>query len=133
MAIKRDQADKWFSDVVRAKANWCCESCGKEFGGRSSGLHCAHIYGRANKSTRWSLDNAVSLCYTCHRTYTEHPLDFKSWLDTYLGGGALDRLTEKRRAVLKTNKALREQISAHYKAEYDKMQSDDGYEPVSYN
>lgn len=131
MGIKRDNADKWFSDVVRAKADWACECCGKEFGGRSSGLHCAHIYGRANKSTRWSLDNAVSLCYGCHRTFTEHPLDFKNWLDGYLGSGHIERLTEKRRAVLKTNKALRDEIASHYKEQYELMAQ--GNDPVSYN
>lgn len=56
MAIKRDQADKWFSDVVRQKANYTCEHCHKT----DSRMECAHIYGRRLKSVRWSLDNAVA-------------------------------------------------------------------------
>ena len=42
MAIRRDAADKWFSDVVRKKAGYVCEHCHK-VGAR---MECAHIYGR---------------------------------------------------------------------------------------
>ena len=71
--IKRDAADHYFSLCVRAKAGFKCEFCGKEFPGPDQGLHCAHIVGRRNASTRWSLDNAVSLCYYHHRYFTENP------------------------------------------------------------
>jgi hypothetical protein len=57
MAIKRDAADKWFSNVVRKKAGYVCEHCHKV----DARMECAHIYGRAAKSVRWSLDNAVCL------------------------------------------------------------------------
>ena len=46
MPIKRDAADKWFSDVVRQKAGFQCEHCGKQDGR----MECAHIWGRAAKS-----------------------------------------------------------------------------------
>jgi hypothetical protein len=90
MAIKREACDKWFSDVVRAKAGWCCEYCGKSFGGASAGLHCAHIFGRANKSTRWSLDNAVSLCAYHHDFFGKNPVSFADWLSGYYGEGHMD-------------------------------------------
>ena len=61
MAIKRDAADKWFSDVVRQKAGFQCEHCGKKDGR----MECAHIWGRAAKSVRWSMDNALCLCHYC--------------------------------------------------------------------
>ena len=32
MAIKRDEADKWFSNVVRLNRQMACEKCGKEGG-----------------------------------------------------------------------------------------------------
>ena len=51
MAIKRDAADKWFSDVVRQKAGFVCQNCKKS----DARMECAHIYGRAAKSVRWSL------------------------------------------------------------------------------
>ena len=90
MAIKRDAADKWFSDVVRLKSESTCEHCGK-FGRQE----CAHIYGRAAKSVRWSLDNAVCLCHYCHRTFTANPLDFSRWCMEHLGPGHMELLREK--------------------------------------
>ena len=124
MAIKREACDKWFSDVVRAKAGWCCEYCGKSFGGASAGLHCAHIFGRANKSTRWSLDNAVSLCAYHHDYFGKNPVSFADWLSGYYGEGHMDILREKRNQILKTNQQLRKEISDHYRAEYRNIEQD---------
>jgi hypothetical protein len=133
MAIKRESCDKWFSDVVRAKAGWACEYCGKEFGGPSAGLHCAHIYSRANKSTRWSLDNAVSLCAYHHDFFGKNPVTFADWLSQYFGEGHMEILREKRNGILKTNQQLRKEISDHYRGEYRKMLDNEDYDPESYN
>jgi hypothetical protein len=133
MAIKRESCDKWFSDVVRAKAGWACEYCGKDFGGPSMGLHCAHIYSRSNKSTRWSLDNAVSLCAYHHDFFGKNPVTFADWLSQYFGEGHMDILREKRNAILKTTKELRKEVSDHYRGEYRKMLEDEDYKPESYN
>lgn len=129
MAIKREACDKWFSDVVRKKANHVCESCG------ISGvtMDCAHIYGRRAKSVRWSLDNAVSLCRGCHRKFTENPIDFTHWLNEYLGEGHMELLNEKRNHLMKTTKTLRKEIATHYRLEFKKMEADEHYEPVSFN
>ena len=86
MAIKRDAADKWFSDVVRKKAGHVCESCGKVEGR----MECAHIYGRSAKSVRWSMDNAVCLCHYCHMKFTANPLEFTKWLEETLGQGHME-------------------------------------------
>lgn len=133
MAIKREACDKWFSDVVRAKAKWSCEFCGRDFGGPSAGLHCAHIYGRANKSTRWSLDNAVSLCAYHHDFFGKNPVTFADWLSQYFGEGHMEILREKRNAILKTTKELRKEVSDHYRGEYRKMLENEDYDPESYN
>jgi hypothetical protein len=126
--IKREACDKWFSDVVRRKANSTCEHCGIQ--GR---MECAHIYGRANKAVRWSMDNAVSLCHYCHRTFTGNPVDFHLWLLDYLGQGHMDILIEKKNMILKTNKILRKEISDHYRGEFRKMEEDQTHVPESYN
>ena len=126
--IKREACDKWFSDVVRRKANSTCEHCGIQ--GR---MECAHIYGRSNKAVRWSMDNAVSLCHYCHRTFTGNPVDFHLWLLDYLGQGHMDILIEKKNMILKTNKILRKEISDHYRGEFRKMEADQTYVPESYN
>jgi hypothetical protein len=129
MAIKRDAADKWFSDVVRKKADHVCESCSK-VGGR---MECAHIYGRSAKSVRWSLDNAVCLCHYCHMRFTANPLEFTKWLEETLGQGHMEMLREKWQVLMKTNKELRKEIAKHYREEFKKMDQDEKYEPISYN
>jgi len=129
MAIKRDAADKWFSDVVRKKAGHVCESCNKVEGR----MECAHIYGRAAKSVRWSLDNAVCLCHYCHMRFTANPLEFTMWLEETLGEGHMEMLREKWQVLMKTNKQLRKEIAKHYREEFKKMDEDENYEPVSYN
>lgn len=132
MGIKRDAADSWFSKCVRIRAGWKCESCNKQYTPSDTGLHCAHIFGRANKSTRWDMGNALALCYACHQRYTANPLDFERYVRTYLGGGHLDRLNERRRVLLKTNKALRDEISKHYRDEYRKAEQDPDYKIIGY-
>ena len=129
MAIKRDAADKWFSDVVRKKAGHVCESCNKVEGR----MECAHIYGRSAKSVRWSLDNAVCLCHYCHMKFTANPLEFTRWLEETLGEGHMEMLREKWQVLMKTNKQLRKEIAKHYRQEFKKMDEDEKYEPISYN
>ena len=129
MRIKREACDRWFSNVVRLKANHACESCGAV----NVRTECAHIYGRREKSVRWSMDNAVCLCHKCHRKFTENPLDFAYWVNSYLGEGHMNILNEKRNVLLKTNQALRKEIATHYRLEYKKMVKDEHYSPVSYN
>ena len=129
MGIKREACDKWFSDVVRLKANYVCESCGKVYGRKE----CAHIYGRAAKSVRWSLDNAICLCHYCHREYTANPLEFTAWLEKHMGEGHMEMLREKWQVKMPTNKLLRKEIAKHYREEHKKMVEDEHYSPVSYN
>lgn len=44
----------------------------------------------------------------------------------------MDILREKRRAILKTNAALRKEIAAHYRQEYRRMENDGNYTLVNY-
>ena len=129
MGIKREACDAHFSTVVRRKANFTCECCGKTDGQ----MDCAHIWGRRCKSVRWSLDNAVCLCRGCHQYYTENPLAFSTWLSTAIGETAMDILNEKRNILMKTTKLLRKEIAKHYLSEIKKMDLDSNYQPISYN
>ena len=133
MAIKREACDKWFSDCIRHKSNYQCEHCGKGFEGLMQGFECCHIYGRANKSTRWSADNAVALCGGCHRHFTEHPLAFIDWLTETLGEGHMDILREKKNTILKTNQLLRAEVAKHYREEFRRMESTNSFDLVSWN
>ena len=130
--IKRDAADSAFSKCVRLRANWRCEHCEKQYDSSSTGLHCAHIYGRANKSTRWDMGNAVALCCHCHQTFTANPLDFHQWLHAYLGEGHMELLRERKNQIFKTTKAIRAEIAKHYREEYRKLEADPNYKIIGY-
>lgn len=92
-----------------------------------------HIYGRARKSTRWSMDNSVAGCYACHQHFTSHPLEFTRFLEGYLGQGHLDLLREKANSPMRTNKALRAEIAKHYREEFKAWEADNSYRMESYN
>ena len=127
MAIKRTNADIWFSKAVRLR-DGACLVCGTD-----QSLECAHIYGRRRKIVRYSMDNAVTLCHHHHRVMTENPLAFSGWLETELGAGHLELLTEKCRGILKENKAVRDEIANHYREEIRKKEQNPDYVMVSYN
>ena len=127
MGIKREACDAWFSKCVRHRDQHRCVYC---FG---EGTDCAHIYGRAKKSVRWSMDNAITLCRYHHRYFTANPIEFHDFLLKTWGEGHMDILREKANAVLKTNKILRKEISDHYRAEFRKAEADPVYEIVSWN
>ena len=129
MPIKRDAADKWFSDVVRQKAGYQCEHCGKQDGR----MECAHIYGRAAKSVRWSIDNAMCLCHYCHKVFTANPFEFTGFCMDKYGAGHMEMLREKWNVLMPTTKKLRAEIAKHYRQEHAKMLQDEDYEPISYN
>ena len=127
MAVKREACDNWFSKCVRHRDQHRCQYCFKE------GTDCAHIYGRAKKSVRWSMDNAVTLCRYHHQWFTSNPVAFTDWLTKLYGEGHMDILREKANALLKNNKLLRKEISDHYRAEFRKAEADPDYEIVSWN
>jgi len=108
MSIKRSNADAAFSEAIRLNKNHTCEHCGRQ--GRTE---CAHIVGRREKTLRWCADNALSLCHSCHRHFTENPLDFTDWLREHIGEGMLEILQEKRRGILKDNKSTRDEVARH--------------------
>ncbi len=127
MAVKRDQADVWFSKCIRARDAACCY-CGK-----TETLEAAHIYGRRLKSVRWSMDNCLALCHHHHRYFTEQPIEFNNWLVKLYGHGHMDLLQEKARAIFKTTAMIRKEIARHYRVEFQKKESDPDYEIISYN
>ena len=133
MALKRDTTDKWFSDCIRLRANWTCEHCGAEFHGPDKAIQCAHIISRKHNVLRWCADNAVSLCGSCHATFTDSPPEFTHWLESHLGEGHLEILKDKKRGILKLNKGVRKEISDHYRLEFKRMESEGTNDLISWN
>jgi len=125
--VKREACDVHFSKAVRHRDHNRCVYC---FG---EGTDCAHIYGRAKKSVRWSLDNAVCLCRYHHRYFTANPVEFTDFLTNTWGHGHMDLLREKANQIYKTTKELRKEISAHYREQLKLAEADPNYEIVSWN
>ena len=126
MAIKLWPADRQFSDAIRLSRHYVCEHCGVQ-GGKKGGdlpqIECCHIYGRRHAATRWDTLNALAMCHSCHRSFTECPVAFTRFLEEYVGAGYLQILNEKRNGIFKNNKAIRAEITAHYRNEIKLMEA----------
>jgi len=134
MGIKISEADKQFSLAVRMSAKWKCEHCGLQGGPtlETKKMECCHLIGRRNASTRWDTFNAICMCTTCHRTFTEEPKLFADFITAYYGPKRWDILYEKKRAILKNNQATRKEVAAHYRAAVKRLAENEDYEVVSW-
>ena len=129
MGLKRDPLDKIFSDLVRERADWTCECCGREYPERKGmGLHCSHYWGRRNRATRWYGDNCFAHCFACHQRLGGNPHDFADWVRNQLGDTRYDELKLRANGVRKYTKADKEDMKKHFKAqlEYIKRRRSEG-------
>ncbi len=70
------KATKLHSELVRTVGY--CEACFRL--PPQVQLQCAHIQGRKSSATRTLLINACCLCASCHRIFTDKPLNFSRWI-----------------------------------------------------
>jgi hypothetical protein len=85
--IKRDPADKLFSEYIR-KRDGRCVRCGKK-----EGLQCSHFWGRAREITRFDTINCDCLCGSCHARW-EHQKEIHINGDLVMGEYALWKLEQ---------------------------------------
>ena len=125
MGIKITPADSWFSKCVRARANWCCERCHKQYDASSTGLHNSHYHGRGNWSVRFDKENCEALCYSCHMYVTANPHEHHKRCLQKLGGGSYDLLNERKNDIGLAKEYRRTKgkgsIATHFKLEYEKL------------
>lgn len=119
MSIKITAADRNFSLAVRTQADWQCQHCGKQGGPHNdtAKMECAHLIGRRSAVTRWDMANAVCLCHTCHRDFTEQPKLFTDWVEAEQGKDHWQSLYIKHRTLVKNTKGNRDLVSRHYLTE----------------
>ena len=79
------------------------------------------------------MDNALCLCRHHHDFFGANPVAFTDFLTRHYGQGHMDLLREKASGHMKTTKALRLEISAHYREENKKKAIDSTYQVISYN
>lgn len=102
------ELDKAWSLLVKHKAKWKCEVCGKR-----DYLNSHHVFTRRNKSVRWSIMNGVCLCpshHTLSSKFSAHgtPVTFNDWLIKKRGQNYVDILTIKANSIHKWHKFEKE-------------------------
>lgn len=90
--IKITALDKLFSEYIRTRDNWACRRCLAKHPPPTNALHCAHIFTRSKKSTRFDPENAVALCYGCHSFLDRNPLEKYDWYIKNFSQEKFDRL-----------------------------------------
>lgn len=110
MKIKRKKADVVFSELVRNRANWVCESCGKDKSHDKQYFDCAHIMGRRSVGLRWHPCNALGLCRSCHIFYTGHPFDWADFCRERYGDDRVSELRLISTRPVHWSKKVREEI-----------------------
>lgn len=132
MKIYIDKRDTVFSKIIRLRAKWNCERCGKyfQFG---HGLQASHFFSRRHKSTRWDFDNCAAHCFACHQHLGGNPIDFTNWIRKYLGDGRYEILQEKHQRIVKRTKADLEALYQHLKQQLVALEADPDYSVVSYD
>lgn len=117
-------ATKLHSTLVRSVK--ICESCFYECPcvdqfkhTKDCKLTCAHIQGRTASATRTLLINAFSLCYSCHRIYTDKPLNFSRFITGTWAQEYRELLLQLSNTMTKVNWTDRLQELKQYKTELE--------------
>ena len=95
------KATRLHSLVVRSRGK--CEACGEADYAR---LQCAHIIPRRYNATRTDEGNALCLCWTCHRRFTDWPLEWANFVEEKVGLSYYNHLKRKAQAGVKVNDAF---------------------------
>ncbi len=120
--MKITKQDKVFSQLVRERANWTCERCGKVFPeGYRQGLHCSHTYSRTKASTRLHQLNASAHCHGCHTFFGDNPVLFAEWIEDHLRKDKAQYLRHRAHQIVKKTKAYKEEEYKHLKKELARM------------
>lgn len=101
--------DNKFSNFVRARAGWCCESCHKKFISPTIFLQCAHFIRRGHKATRFDPRNAVALCVDCHKFFDgAGKNEFAVFMKKLLGAAQFAALELLGKTIKKESEAIAE-------------------------
>ena len=132
MKIRIDKRDTVFSKLIRLRARFNCERCGRYFP-KGHGLQCAHIFSRRHQSTRYDPDNACALCFTCHQYFGEHPTIFTAWVKKRLGDGCYSLLEARHSTIIKRTKSDAESLYQHLKEQYVALQEEPNHQVTAYD
>jgi len=96
--IRVSRLDAEFAKAIKERDGWACRLCGRS---KEAGyaMHCAHVFTRRARSTRWDPQNAFTLCFVCHRFAHEWPLLFHMNVREWLGDAVYEALADRARRV----------------------------------
>jgi 5-methylcytosine-specific restriction endonuclease McrA len=110
--------DTLWSIAVRTRDNYTCQYCGAAT--KRSEAH--HIFGRTAMSTRFDLEDGVTLCWYCHH-YRAPSGQFHHWAEhEWLGEAAYEALHERLCSTVKTTDEWLDEQEARLRAEIEKLQ-----------
>ena len=104
------KADKLFSLWIRERDGWKCQRCGKNFSTNTSQLHTSHFWGRGHSATRYSKENCVAACYSCHywKWEKEKQGEYRDFMLRLLGKKNYAVLERKAHTTVQRKEAIKE-------------------------
>lgn len=87
--VKINPADKLFSELIRKKARWTCQYCGRvcrDWSGTTIfwKLEASHYFVRNHWSVRYDERNVNALCFSCHKKLGEYRNDEQGEYDLFM-------------------------------------------------
>ncbi len=117
MNIRRDKRDMLFSNLIRRRARWTCQVCGRYHPeDKRQSLHCSHHFSRRKKSIRWHPNNASAACFSCHQLLGENPVLFHDWIRGHLGDKKFTALKVQAERIVRLKKPDLAEIHENLKA-----------------
>lgn len=93
-----ENLDELFSKIIRTRANYTCERCGRKDGV----MQCCHVYSRKVLGLRWDLQNAFCGCGGCHIFFWHSsPIEAFIWFENRYGKERLDYLNKQKQVCKK--------------------------------
>ena len=89
-AYWRDKCDEVFRRKAKERDGWRCV----ETGAREN-LQTAHIVLACYMNTRWDFDNVVTLKSGRHIFYTQHPIEWKLFINRLKGPGYYEKMEDR--------------------------------------
>jgi hypothetical protein len=97
LAKAKKKLDRLYSQLILERDERVCQWCGAS---AADGAHIdtSHILPREYLATRWHPDNAVALCFGCHKrrgkSWHSSPLEAVMWLQAKLGVSKCEELLQ---------------------------------------
>jgi hypothetical protein len=85
MAVKMTPEDHRWADEVKARDEFTCRRCGRMYQQGDRAIQAHHLFTRTRRSTRYDLENGVTLCTGCHRWVHANPADARDWAQREVG------------------------------------------------